>query len=142
MDLQTPEYRAWVCMKSRCKYVNNLMYSSWAGRGITVCDRWANSFENFFEDMGEKPSPKHSLDRINNDGNYEPSNCRWATSKEQAANKRYNPKTKLSQNGIIIMFRELSYLLTAKRADGSPLLNQEEINSIREVEIIIKNNSN
>jgi hypothetical protein len=56
-------------------------------RGITVCERWLHSFENFFADMGKKPSPKHSIDRKNNNGNYEPGNCRWATAKEQRQNQ-------------------------------------------------------
>jgi hypothetical protein len=65
-----------------------------ASRGITVCDRWLDSFANFYADMGPKPSPQHSIDRINNSGNYEPSNCRWATPTEQAANTR-NVKTNI-----------------------------------------------
>jgi hypothetical protein len=75
-------------MKRRCHNINYSQYFYYGGRGITVCDRWINSFENFIADMGEKPSSLHSLDRIDNNGNYEPSNCRWATSSEQRINQR------------------------------------------------------
>ena len=75
-------------MIKRCYSKNHNSYDYYGGRGITVCDRWLESFENFYEDMGEKPSKKHSLDRINNDGNYEPDNCRWATQSTQVINSR------------------------------------------------------
>lgn len=86
----TQEFRAWRQMRSRCYDSNMNGYENYGGRGISVCDRWIDSFENFLADMGRKPSPKHSLDRINNDGNYEPSNCRWASKLEQDNNRRTN----------------------------------------------------
>ena len=82
------EYRAWQAMKSRCNNTSDARYESYGGRGITVCDRWINSFDAFLTDIGRKPTPKHSLDRIDVNGNYEPANCRWATNAEQATNKR------------------------------------------------------
>lgn len=84
---KTPEYLSWCSMKSRCYNQNAVGFKLWGGRGITVCDRWASSFENFLADMGPRPKGT-SLDRINNDGNYEPGNCRWATRSEQRRNSR------------------------------------------------------
>lgn len=87
---ETSEYKSWCGMKERCSRKTLKSYYRYGGRGITVCNQWINSFENFFRDMGPKPSPKHSLERRDNDGNYEPSNCYWATKKEQARNTRRN----------------------------------------------------
>jgi hypothetical protein len=82
------EYMIWVNMKQRCLNHNNRSYYDYGGRGITVCHRWRNSFENFLEDMDPRPSPELTLERNNNDGNYEPDNCKWATRKEQSQNRR------------------------------------------------------
>lgn len=83
----SPEYRSWAAMKGRCKYPSVQGFQNYGGRGISVCSRWL-SFDNFLADMGPRPSPKHSIDRVDVNGNYEPGNCRWATAVEQAANKR------------------------------------------------------
>lgn len=82
----TPEFRAWDAMRRRCADLTNADYG---GRGIQVCARWQGSFENFIADMGKRPTADHSLDRYpNNDGNYEPGNCRWATRADQGNNRR------------------------------------------------------
>lgn len=75
-------------MKNRCLNPKSKRYADWGGRGIKVCDRWAQSFEAFYADMGRRPGPKYSLDRIDVNGNYEPSNCRWADAATQRRNRR------------------------------------------------------
>jgi hypothetical protein len=82
------EYKIWTDIKTRCYNPKKHNYQNYGGRGIRMCDRWLNSFSNFIEDMGMRPSKSHSIDRINVDGNYEPSNCKWSTNTEQANNRR------------------------------------------------------
>lgn len=92
-----PEYRVLALMKTRCNYKNAKDYHRYGGRGIIVCKRW-QTFENFIADMGIRPSPRHQIDRIDNDGNYEPGNCRWVTHAENNSNRSSNHKVII--NGV------------------------------------------
>lgn len=92
---RTPEYKCWKGIMQRCENPKVKRFSDYGGRGICVCEKWRESFLDFFAYMGPKPSPQHSIDRINNDGNYEPTNCRWATASEQNKNQR---KRRLPEN--------------------------------------------
>ena len=95
-------------MKHRCLNKSNKHYKDYGGRGITICERWMN-IENFFEDVGEKPEGR-SLDRINNNGNYCPENCRWATITEQNNNRRNVRFPKISKKGVKSFDKTLNFL--------------------------------
>lgn len=92
----TPEYTCWKGMKKRCVNPNFIDFEHYGGRGIKVCERWIDSYDNFLSDMGRKPSAAHSIDRINVNGNYEPSNCRWATQSQQNGNRRTRNEIRLT----------------------------------------------
>lgn len=114
-------YRSWTAIKTRCLNKNNPAYSSYGGRGIKVCDRWLESFENFLADMGEAP-PEMSIDRIDNNGDYEPGNCRWATRKEQANNRRSSRM--ITYNGLTKTLAEWASFLGMKSSTLAQRINR------------------
>ena len=98
-----PEYMVWKKMKGRCYNENDPKYQSYGGRGIRICDEWKNDFVKFYENIGIKPGKEYSIDRVNNDGNYEPGNCRWATPKEQARNRRSSVYFEYNDNKMLLI---------------------------------------
>lgn len=105
---KTPVYNAWQSMRARCNNPNIKRYEDYGGRGIKVCKRW-DEFSKFLEDMGDRPSANHSIDRIDNNGNYTPKNCRWSLPKAQSRNRRNN--VKLSAFGVTRIIAEWSEIL-------------------------------
>lgn len=110
---KTKTYQAWADMKTRCYNSKRAQFAFYGGRGISVCDRWKNSFENFLVDMGEKPHG-HSLDRIDTDGNYTKENCRWTTQVEQCNNRRSNKI--ITHNGETLTYSQWSLRLGQYRS--------------------------
>lgn len=128
----TPEYRAWCHMRERCTIPSHPKYPTYGGRGITVCLQWLTSFTDFLTDVGSRPSAEHSLDRINNDGNYEPSNVRWATRKQQQRNLSTNRRTEFE--GEILTIPEIAEktsisisTLTGRLKAGRPLRGEKRL---------------
>jgi len=109
----TPEYGTWIRTKMRCCNPSLFDYPDYGGRGITVCERWMHSFENFYSDMGDRPSPEHSIERVDNDAGYSPDNCIWATNEVQANNKRTNHR--LTHNGETHTVTEWANMLNINR---------------------------
>lgn len=97
----SPEYLSWKSMKQRCNDPKATGYQNYGGRGIRICERWAQ-YENFLADMGRRPTPDHSLDRIDNDRDYEPGNCRWATPLEQTENRRVSCRLTIRGETLLV----------------------------------------
>lgn len=114
----SPEYVAWANIKTRCYNPSSENYQYYGGRGIQMCDRWLNSFENFYADMGTRPSNLHSIERDNTNGDYEPNNCKWATWGEQANNRR---------NNVLVNFEDKN--LTRAQAANSLGMSKETFHS-------------
>jgi hypothetical protein len=117
------EYHVWASIKSRCYNKNTKQYKNYGGRGITMCKTWINSYSKFIEDMGKKPTPKHTIERIDNNLGYCKSNCKWATYTEQANNRRGNIKVKHIPTGMI--FNSIS-----SAADNFGLIKGSIINQL------------
>lgn len=111
MNYESPERRAWRDARNRCHRVTHQSFKYYGGRGIRMCDRWRHSYENFLVDMGARPL-KYTLQRIDNDGHYEPDNCKWATWKEQFANRR--PRLPFDLSGRIFGRLTVLYALPRK----------------------------
>jgi hypothetical protein len=129
------EYLAWKAMRNRCLSKNPILIKNYSGRGIIICERWLNSFENFMIDMGEKPKSEYTLERVNNDGNYEPNNCKWATWNEQRKNKRLKkPKMRdvLNQQEII----EICQLYFTKKYNQTDLAIKFNVSQVHISKII------
>lgn len=121
--IKTSVYHCWAAMIQRCDNINNPSYDRYGGRGIKVCERWLNSFEAFYEDMGERPEGT-SLDRIDVNGNYEPTNCRWTTNSDQGFNKRISSRNTSGRTGVYWHERSCIWWARIKKEGISVYLGQ------------------
>jgi hypothetical protein len=148
LRVNEPEYNVWRNIKQRCLNKNNPGYKNYGGRGIKICERWADSYENFLEDLGRRPSHLHQIDRINNEGDYTPHNVRWVLCRENLRNTR---QTRYTEEFIRVWYRlvvdlewtqeEVSNLFSVPAGRVSECLNglawvgvldREELNRVRE----------
>jgi len=127
---KTSEYKTWQSMKQRCYNSKSQRFEDWGGRGISVCDRWVNSFDNFFLDMGVKPSKDHSIERLDNNGSYEKENCIWADKKEQAKNRRNTIKVMYKNKLISVEEYSREIGLTESGGRKNLLRTHKKINGI------------
>lgn len=118
------EYRSWACMKDRVTNPNCPMFRHYGGRGITICDRWKDSFDLFYQDMGPRPAGT-SIDRINNNLGYEPGNCRWATRSEQMDNTRRS--IRISVDGEVVNFKKAIKLLKCRNETLHKVLDDNQV---------------
>lgn len=129
----TTEYHIWEGIKQRCTNPKNPKYQNYGGRGIRVCERW-HTFENFYADMGNRPSLKHSIDRLDVNGNYDPANCRWATITEQARNSTTNHIVEWEGKSMCLAevaeVTGVPYKLLLSRLDGGKRSVQEAVNFV------------
>lgn len=139
------EYTAWIHMKDRCYNITNRQYKDYGGRGITVCERW-QSFSNFYEDMGKKPSKELSLERVDNNKGYNPDNCKWATASEQVINTRIRKDNTSGVKGVTYNKLRKTWGASIQRNNESMWLGahktkQEAINARERAEGVIANTS-
>lgn len=134
----TTEYKIWQGMRYRCSIESATGYNHYGGRGVTVCDRWA-SFENFLSDMGKRPSPAHSVDRIDPNGPYSPENCRWATVSEQANNKRNNVFVDIG--GQKLTLAKAANLFGFSRSNVYKYMNRLGVSHQQAVDFILRRNA-
>lgn len=125
----TKEYSAWISIKGRCMCPSHKNYVDYGGRGIKICDKWLNSFENFLADVGESPSKLHWLDRYpNNDGDYEPNNVRWATPAQQTRNRRSN--IWIEHNGVKLVLSDWAKELKIDKTNLKKKLSKQPFSFI------------
>ena len=132
---KSPEYKVWKGMKNRCNNPRATGYENYGGRGIKVCKRWDDSFENFIKDMGERPNENYQIDRIDNDKGYAPNNCKWVTPSENSLNKRHRKGASGFKN--IILDGESYYAMVKRRGNTrtSHYTNLENSLNIRDIYI-------